>query len=396
MSQIKEFKDHSGRTCALAAIGDEYQIGASVTDGFQSETVPFVVSAHAADNERKIMLIGFSDEMFTTYKNQLIRQMLQYTPDVIWDAVRDFIEPEQYLGQFASALSQMRLTPVAYGDLPSYFGKNIQQSYQQMMDEYNTSFEIEGQLGTPTCANNSLCRSYLVKYEAKSKSGQDCVVLAGMDYKGIEYYSQISISSVINPFAGLFTQQKKQGEGYDRFGYGDPCDCIDWGSADRFLAIAPKAYEKKAESDFADFVSTFHMESSLRQRFYELKAQRKQMRIAQALQMKQMAQQSMQNLMYSQQKLTQTLAANSASMSAGIMDSWNRKMASDSRISQARSEAILGVNTYQNTYGQDVQVSVGADHVYQNQYGDVYGVSGNEIDQDVLNRINWTELNKKQ
>ena len=82
-------------------------------------------------------------------------------------------------------------------------------------------------------------------------------------------------------------------------------------------------------------------------------------------------------------------------MSAGIMDSWNQKMASDSRISQNWSQATMGVDTYQNTYGQNVDVSVTADHVYQNQYGDVYGVSGNAIDQDVLNSINWTELKKK-
>ena len=99
--------------------------------------------------------------------------------------------------------------------------------------------------------------------------------------------------------------------------------------------------------------------------------------------------------MYNQQKLAQTLAQNSAAMSDMIMDSWNRKMASDSRISQARSEAIRGVDVYQNSYGQNVDVSVSADHVYQNQYGDVYGVSGNAPDQDILNRLNWTELKKK-
>ena len=81
-------------------------------------------------------------------------------------------------------------------------------------------------------------------------------------------------------------------------------------------------------------------------------------------------------------------------MSAGIMDSWNKKMASDARISQARSEATLGVNVYTNSYGQNVDVSVSADHVYQNQYGDVYGVSGNAVDDETLTRLNWTELKK--
>ena len=89
------------------------------------------------------------------------------------------------------------------------------------------------------------------------------------------------------------------------------------------------------------------------------------------------------------------IAQNSAQMSAGIMDSWNRKMASDSRISQARSEAIRGVNTYQTTSGRSVEVGVTADHVYQNNYGDVYGVSGSAPDQELLNRLNWTEIRRR-
>ena len=85
---------------------------------------------------------------------------------------------------------------------------------------------------------------------------------------------------------------------------------------------------------------------------------------------------------------------NRPAMSDMIMDSWNKKMASDSRISQARSEAIRGVNVYQNSYGQNVDVSVTADHVYENRYGDVYGVSGNAPDQELLNRMDWRELKK--
>lgn len=89
------------------------------------------------------------------------------------------------------------------------------------------------------------------------------------------------------------------------------------------------------------------------------------------------------------------IAQNSAQMSAGIMDSWNRKMESDSRISHARSEAIRGVNTYQTTGGRSVEVGVTADHVYQNNYGDVYGVSGTAPDQELLNRLNWTEIRRR-
>ena len=122
--------------------------------------------------------------------------------------------------------------------------------------------------------------------------------------------------------------------------------------------------------------------------------QRVQMRMQETMRFQGMAQASMQSLMYNQQRLTQTLAQNSAAMSDMIMDSWDKKMASDSRISQARSEAIRGVNVYQNSYGQNVDVSVTADHVYENRYGDVYGVSGNAPDQELLNRMDWRELKK--
>jgi hypothetical protein len=132
----------------------------------------------------------------------------------------------------------------------------------------------------------------------------------------------------------------------------------------------------------------------LRQRFYNLKAQRIQMRMQESMMFQSMAISSMQALQVSQQRLAQTLASNSAAMSDMIMDSWNKKMASDSRISAARSDAIMGVNHYTNSYGQTYDVSVSADHVYQNQYGDVYGVSGNAFDQELLNKLNWKELDK--
>ena len=76
------------------------------------------------------------------------------------------------------------------------------------------------------------------------------------------------------------------------------------------------------------------------------------------------------------------------------MDSWNKKMASDSRISANYSEAIRGVNTYTGVDGRPVEVSVTADHVYQNRYGETFGVSGTALDQETLTKINWTEIGR--
>ena len=75
-----------------------------------------------------------------------------------------------------------------------------------------------------------------------------------------------------------------------------------------------------------------------------------------------------------------------------IMDSWDKKMASDSRISQARHEATMGVNTYVRTDGTTVEHSVVSDHVYQNQYGDTVGVSGPELDRSLF--PDWTEIGR--
>ena len=397
MSEIKKFKDKDNYIYAYAAIPDNYLIGASIVEKIQHESVPFFVTAHAIDTTRNIMMFGLTDEMFTTYKNQLIKSSLKQVPNVIWTSIRDFIEPEEYLQQFAEAISSMKLTPVAQTDLPSIFGRNIQKSYENMMMQYQVAFDREASLGTPTKANNSLCRATLVKYKGVSKTGVPCVVLAGMDYKGIEYYTTVSALGMISPLGGLLgglMKNKKAETSSKQFGHGKPCDAIDWGAQNKFALIVPEQYEQEATRDFLEFVSTFHMEEGLRRQFYERNNERAMMMMQQSMAFQQMAQQSMLNLQRSQQQLAQTLARNSADMHNMIMDSWNQKMASDSRISAARSEAIRGVNTYTNTYGQNVEVGVTADHVYQNQYGDVYGVSGNAVDQDVLTRLNWTELKK--
>lgn len=401
MTQIREFKDPNQNTNALAAIPDGYLIGSSYKDGFQSESVPFLVTAHAINNDTKVMIIAVTDEMFTEYRNKLIKQSAKSMPNIIKTSLRDFIEPDLYLQQFAEAVSQMKLTPVARAAMPSVNGQNHDAAYNNMMSLYQESFDYEARTGYPVYANNSIYDSYMIKYYGTAASGNRCVVLAGMDYKGVEYYNGTSVLSAINPLAGLVASslKKKQAEkSSDAFGHGKPCDAVDWGAENRFVVLAPVEYEEEATRDFINFVSTFHMEPLLRQKFYQLVMQRRQMVRQQNEQLNQQLQanlrQQQASLAANQERLRQTLAANSAAMSAGIMDSWNQKMASDSRISQARSEAIRGVNTYTTSYGQNVDVSVTADHVYQNQYGDVYGVSGNAVDQDVLTRLNWTELKK--
>ena len=64
-------------------------------------------------------------------------------------------------------------------------------------------------------------------------------------------------------------------------------------------------------------------------------------------------------------------------------------------ISTNYSEAIRGVNSYVTPSGKTVEMSVVADHVYQNKYGDTIGISGTDIGQDVASKLDWTKLDKK-
>ena len=396
MSKIKDFKGPGGHILAHAAIPDEYLIGGSLVDGFQHESVPFFITAHAINPGTNVMIFGLSDEKYTTYKNQMVKMALKSMSDVKWNSIRDFIEPGEYLNSFAAALSQMKsLKAVGEADLPSLCGLNQQRTYNDFMAFYNDAFEREASFGTPTKANNILVRSFMRRYDGIAKSGNVCTVVAGMDYNGIEYYATTSALGAINPLAGLFgaaIKNKKAAQSSKKFGQGTPCDGIDWGAKNKFLLVCPKDREKQAFADFVEFVQTFHMDSNLRSRYYQLISQRVRMRMQETMRFQSMARESMQRLQMNQQRLSQTLAQNSQAMSDMIMDSWDKKMASDSRISQARSEAIRGVNTYQNTYGQNVEVSVNADHVYQNGYGEVFGVSGNTPDQELLNKLNWKEI----
>ena len=398
MSSIKDFKDQNGYVLAHAAIPDGYQIGGALVNGFQHESVPFFVTVHAVNPETKAIIYGLTDEKYTTYKNQMIKMTLKSMSDVKWNSIRDFIEPEVYLDTFAAALSQMpSIRAVGKADLPSICGKNQQQAFNDFMALYQDAFARDASFGTPTRANNVLVKSFMRKYDGVAKTGAPCTVVAGMDYNGIDYYSEASMLGAINPLAGLLgaAVKKKQAAGSStKFGQGSPCDAIDWGAKNKFLLVCPKEHERAALVDFMEFVQTFHMDSNLRNQFYQLISQRIQMRMQETARFQSMAQANMQSLRMNQQRLAQTLAQNSRDMSNMIMDSWNQKQASDARISQARSEAIRGVNSYQTTYGQNVDVSVTADHVYQDRYGDVYGVSGTAPDQEFLNRNDWTELHK--
>lgn len=111
--------------------------------------------------------------------------------------------------------------------------------------------------------------------------------------------------------------------------------------------------------------------------------------------MQMQAQQMQMQTRQMQMQTSRIIAQNSQQMSAGIMDSWDKRQAAQSRMSASYSEAVRGVNTYTTPTGGTVELNVSADHVYRNTYGDTIGVSGTAVDPELAARLNWTELEKK-
>ena len=401
------FISPEGINVGSAMVPDKYITSASITQRWQSDHVPMIIGTSAVSPDGQVIILSSSKEMYEDYQNAMVRNTLKSLPSTIQSGLRDFIEPHIYLYQYASAVAGCRLTPVANATLPSEYGRNPQGAvgrhiafFRSHTVNINVRIEIA----------NAACKGIMVRYRG-NKNGKDITVLGGVDFEGIEYYDAnnglAQINSMMNPFAafgGLFgssanaPQQNRMQppNGEIPFGhakeYGKQVDCIQWGAARFYAAVFPAEKEAEGMNAFLSFVTTFGYDNNLKTEYNRLVDEMYRNRVLEAQGYAAQAQQARINLMQSQQNLQRTLAQNSQQISAGIMDSWDKKMASDSRISANYSEAVRGVNTYTGLDGRPVEVSVAADHVYQNQYGDTFGVSGNAIDPELANKINWTEI----
>ena len=398
---MKTFFDQSGSIAlAHAEVPDTYETGGELNQNWQSSMVPFTFNIHAVNKEKRIGMFIMSEEMFSEPRSQLAKMGVNNDPTIIRSSLRNFIEPGDYLIQTAQSVFGEPLRVTAQAELPSRNTVNRQANYQRMMNLYNVFFNFDHQMGVDSQPGNTIYNGVLAKY-AGSKNGTDCVIMAGMDYKGVEIYANMNMASMMGGMGGLLggilggVQQQNRGGRDPRFGHGQPCDKVDWGSDARYVMITPAEFETEATNDFVRFIASYQPDRALMQRFDQLVAQKIQQDQQQAIQLMGMAQQNMMRTQQLQQQTAQMLAQNSRDISAGIMDSWDKKMASETRMSNNYSEAIRGVNTYQTTMGQNVEVSVAADHVYENRYGDVYGVSGAAPDDDILSKLNWTEIHQK-
>lgn len=395
----KEFVDKNTNVIlAYATLPEEFNTSASVDNKWQSDAVPFTCWTNAFSPDGSVLLYSGSKQQYEDFKNKFVKSIASKDPNTIKTGLRDFIEPEAFMKQFAETLTQSQVKAIGRCKLPSYFGQDLNRSTNNYVNWFYThAININVKLEIA----NAYCDAILIKYKA-TFNNKEVIVLVGMDYQGIEYYdANNGMAMVGGLLGGLFGNKNNNSatNGPIKFGHskeaGKQVDSIIWGYDRIYALITPVEKEEESTKAFVNFVSSFTVDTNVQQRFNSLVEQRHQQNVQIASNNAMMANNMRMQAMQSQANLTRQLQQNSESISAGIMDSWDKSSASQSRMSENYSEAIRGVNTYTTSSGKTVEFDNVADHVYMDKYGDRWGVSGTGLDQSDLNNLDWVELNKK-
>lgn len=412
--------------------------------------LPFVVTMNANSPDKGIFLRSSSKDVHTDLRNPLLKTVAVLVAQHTEKGYDRYTDPQSYITNWASKATGTPLTVTAITDLPSVLSTQKQLALELLEQDKNlfdTFLEMKSTVAESTCFS-SLYRL------SGNQGGNDIVVLAGMDYQcarlnySSPFFSNLSESTrklvdkareklgsswngeyldkakesvtsfveagknltasdlMSGGIIGKMLRNRKNGEekksavqvktadtsNVIKKDDGNSADLILYGAYRRYLCIALAEREAEATAVFLNFIRSIQPDESLDQKEITMINQKLSMIRQQAAINQNIALQKTIQLRRMQADTSAMIARNARAASDGLMDSWKRKMDSDSRISQNYSEAIRGVNTYQNSYGQNVDVSVSADHVYENRYGDVYGVSGSEIDQDILNSLNWKKI----
>ena len=395
------FKDKkTNQPIGTALIPKGFYFLARIDRKWGNDFAPFQAMVNVSDEENHIILYYNSKSMWNQYLNRLMIQTSKMSGDNPSN-FQDFVDPGLYLKNYAECYTDGPVTPLATAELPGSFAQNRQAICDNMVNTLITWEELAPNVKVEMLS--AICDPILMKFKGKKK-GKDVIILVGCENMGMEYRNAITAAMMMGGGFGLLgallggAKKTKKNAGPKIFGhakeYGTAPDVIRWGYNRLFTCICDAELEQLATEQFLRFAMSFTEDLSM--------LQKREDEVFQIFQRKlqfsnQMAGQARQMQMIAQQRALETsrmIAQNSAEISAGLMDSWNKKMASESRISRNFSEAARGVNTYQTTDGRTVDVNVTADHVYQNNYGDVYGVSGTAPDQGLLNKLNWREIGR--
>ena len=444
------FATAEGLPVATARIPQGFTTQASLSRTWQSEMVPFVTTVVAKSGDGAIALAATSREMFHDVKSAALKSLLGMLQNHTAAGYQPYQEPEAYVRTWAEALSGLQLTPTATAPLPSPLGQDPALARQQLQQEIELYNSFWGEAFTPV---NVLCQSTLYRFTGTA-NGQTVVALAGVDFHAAELtgglpFGLAEMTGGIPGLKDLFGGQggadlksavdtALHGDGAgiggmtmgdwmrggllgkmmrDRkakqqaapqsppqpekapesaaFGQGKHLSMVSYGSHRRYLCLCPQSREEEATGYFLRFLSTLRTDPALARQEQQQLQQKLALLQQEAARNTAMAQQMQMRTQQMQMETSRMIARNSEQISAGIMDSWNRRMDAQSRMSANYSEAVRGVNSYAVPTGGTVEMNVAADHVYQNRYGDTIGVSGNAVDPETAARLDWTELERK-
>lgn len=303
--------------------------------------------------------------------------MIASNPDTIKAGLRKYEEPQLYLTKYAVKLLSAPVKPLSRGRLPGYYSAHLKECA-----DYQLKYFMEHRININVQIEVSFCSTDapVMKFEAVVDK-QKVNILVGANLRRLDYYNA---QQMFNPFSFLNAGRKA-----------NKADVIQWGAERFFACIYNPDNENKAQEIFFHFVNSFRYNPELEKRASLLAEERYKDSYMKAARLAGCAQAYMLQSAAFRSQAAMSISRELNSISDGIMDSWNMKNASEDRISRNFSEAIRGVNTYNDVNGRSFEFSNQADHVYTNQYGERVDVSGNSLDEDTKTRFNLKEVFKK-
>lgn len=367
-----------------------WKVKGSFNGEWQSMAMPYkiVIKATSPDNgitvevrsgeifNQEVIHYGPKNPMLDRITDQVYRQATEPGRPIF--KKHDLMQSFDYLNAVTFAVFQGQpLQATIKAQLPSMFGKNpqvLRRIYSFLFD-YRHDWEMS--FSAPVSEDFLLGIKSESVFRRYASGNRIRLVGADMVCKDVEQRS--TGNEMMYGLAGMMV------------GTGHKGQYREWGSELLFFCDMEASRELEGTKAFMSIVESFTLDDGITKKRTDSidRVERKLLMMQQQANAQNARLQ--QQLAANQARLQQTLAQNSRDMSNMIMDSWNKKMESDSRISQGYHEAIMGVNTYVRTDGSTVEHSVVSDHVYQNRYGDTVGFSGG----DPGPMPGWTELERK-
>ena len=123
---LRQFTDaNTGTPLASAVVPPDYTLKGALNAQWQSDAVPFTATVQAVSPDRSVILTS-SKETFEEIRDPIQKKMVARIPVVAPAWLRDFVEPEAYLQQYAEGML-----------LPSVFGTHLQEEKAKLLAFFN-------------------------------------------------------------------------------------------------------------------------------------------------------------------------------------------------------------------------------------------------------------------